>query len=267
MCSFLFYTDTSLHPQNKFVQGRIWWCPTGGFTGLPLHAAASTDQFVQSYTSTLGALLEAMNKPPSDHPSTIGLVGVTHSGPNQESGLPAVDLEIKKILSIVGQAHVQSLVGPQAIVEAVELQLQKCSWLHLACHGQQDLVDPPKSCLQLYGGSLELETILRMSLPNAEVVFLAACQTAMGDATLVNESFHLAGGFITAGFRGAIGTLWSMRDSDGPRVAETVYTHLFSGGRQPQATDAAKALQLAVRRMRDEGVAHQRWVPFIHMGV
>jgi CHAT domain-containing protein len=71
----------------------------------------------------------------------------------------------------------------------------------------------------LYDGVLGLETILHMSLPNAELAFLAACQTAMGDAELVNESFHLGGGFIAAGFRGAIGTLWSMDDRDGPAVA------------------------------------------------
>jgi CHAT domain-containing protein len=46
-----------------------------------------------------------------------------------------------------------------------------------------------------------LETILRMPLQNAQFVFLAACQTAMGDTQLVNESFHLGGVFITAGFQ------------------------------------------------------------------
>ncbi|KAJ7816465.1 CHAT domain-containing protein, partial [Mycena leptocephala] len=91
--------------------------------------------------------------------------------------------------------------------------------IHLACHGTQDLTEPTKSHLLLYGGNLELETILKMPLSNSEVVFLAACQTAMGDRKLVNESFHLGGGFIAAGFRGAVGTLWSMDDRDGPFVA------------------------------------------------
>ncbi|KAJ7191939.1 hypothetical protein GGX14DRAFT_480722 [Mycena pura] len=63
-----------------------------------------------------------------------------------------------------------------------------------------------------------------MPLQNAEVV------------ELVNESFHLGGGFIAAGFRGAIGTLWSMQDQDGPLVAKA-----------PQATDTAEASHLAVK--------------------
>ncbi|KAF7334958.1 hypothetical protein MVEN_02245700 [Mycena venus] len=106
-----------------------------------------------------------------------------------------------------------------------------------------------------------------MSLPNAEFVFLAACQTAMGDSELVNESFHLGGGLIAAGFCAAIGTMWSIRDEDGPRVAELVYKHLFADGRQPRATDTAEALQLAVTVLRDEGLPYERWIPFIHMGV
>ncbi|KAJ7850754.1 CHAT domain-containing protein [Mycena leptocephala] len=247
--------------------GRLWWCPMGMFTGLPLHAAAPSNQFVQSYTSTLEALLDANSKKPPSSMQTVGVVGVTHHGPAGTGALPGVQQEIMKIVSIVGEQNVQSLLGHQATVEAVKLQLQDCSWVHLACHGQQNSHDPPKSCLQLYEGSLDLETILRMPLSHAEFVFLAACQTAMGDSELANESFHLGGGFIAAGFRGAIGTMWSMLDPDGPVLAEAFYTHLFGNGKKPQATDAAKALQLAVRKLCDSGVSHERWVPFIHIGI
>ncbi|KAJ7263794.1 CHAT domain-containing protein, partial [Mycena rebaudengoi] len=205
---------------NGITSGRLWWCPTGDFTGLPLHAADSADQFIQSYTPTLGALLEANSKPHSIDPPHIGLVGVTHTGPRRDQELPGVEQEIIKISSIAGgQYQVQTLIGESATVDSVKQTLDDCPWIHLACHGEQNTIEPPKSCLQLYGGTLELETILQMSLPNAEFVFLAACQTAKGDAALVNESFHLGGGFIAAGFQGAIATMWSMMDEDGPVVA------------------------------------------------
>ncbi|KAJ6607580.1 CHAT domain-containing protein, partial [Mycena sp. CBHHK59/15] len=253
---------------NGIISGRLWWCPTGHFTGLPLHAADSTDQFAQSYTSTLGALLEANSRTLPDCPLRIGVVGVTHTGPGRDQALPGVQEEITKITSIASEKYeVQSLIGEQATVDSVKQQLHNCAWIHLACHGAQNLIEPPKSHLQLYGGTLELESILQMPLPNAEFVFLAACQTAKGDTELVNESFHLGGGFIAAGFQGAIATMWSMCDADGPVVAEIVYSHLFAHGQRLQASNAAKALQLAVRKMRDAGVPYERWVPFIHMGV
>ncbi|KAJ7213617.1 CHAT domain-containing protein [Mycena pura] len=258
------YTALELH---EVVSGHLWWCPTGLFTGLPLHAAAPSDQFVQSYTATLEALLKANARTLPVSAPTIGVVGVTHSGSGGESALPGVKKEIAKIVSVVGKDHVHSVVGHQATVEAVKHELQQCSWVHLACHGKQDLYDPSKSYLQLYEGTLTLETILKMPLSNAEFVFLAACQTAMGDAELMNESFHLGGGFIAAGFQGMIGTMWSMCDTDGPVIAEEVYAHIFSSGKRAQPRDAAKALQLAVRKLRDNGATYERWVPFIHMGV
>ncbi|KAJ7241380.1 CHAT domain-containing protein [Mycena rebaudengoi] len=253
---------------NGITSGRLWWCPTGDFTGLPLHAADSEDTFIQSYTPTLGALLEANSKPLSADPPHIGLVGVTHTGPQMDQELPGVEEEITMINSIARkQYQVQCLIGENTTVDSVKQALNDCAWMHLACHGEQNIMEPPKSCLQLYGGTLELKTILQMSLPNAEFVFLAACQTAKGDAALVNESFHLGGGFIAAGFQGAIATMWSMMDEDGPVVAEAVYSHLLGSGHRPRASDVAKALQLAVRKLRDAGVPYERWVPFIHLGI
>ncbi|KAJ7919644.1 CHAT domain-containing protein, partial [Mycena leptocephala] len=141
--------------------------------------------------------------------------------------LKGVEEEVEKICSVIKISSLQCLQGEQATPEAVKHQLQDCSWVHLACHGTQDVVEPTKSRLLLYDGSLELERILQMPLSNAEFVFLAACQTAMGDAVLVNESFHLGGGFIAAGFRSAVGTLWSMNDQDGPLV-QKCFIHICS---------------------------------------
>jgi CHAT domain-containing protein len=256
-----------LNLQHSVSEGRLWWCPVGAFTGLPLHAAAPTDQFIQSYTSTPGALLESFTRHVINQSINIG-VGVTHSQFGSVSALPGVGNEIIKINSITNSKYrTQSLVGEKATVDAVKEQLQNCSWVHLACHGTQNLQDPPKSCLYLYDGTLELEGILKMPLSNAEFVFLAACQTAMGHPELGNESFHLGGGLIAAGFQAAIGTMWSMRDEDGPVAAEIVYQHLFEDGRGPKVIDTARALQLAVRKLWDDGVPYQCWVPFIHMGV
>ncbi|KAJ7632063.1 hypothetical protein B0H17DRAFT_1150009 [Mycena rosella] len=183
--------------------GRLWWLPTGAFTGLPLHASCSTSQFIHSYTTTLGSLIESYNKKSSSTMPKLGIVGVTQTDSQGSHYLP------------------------------------------------QDSIEPSKSRLLLYEGNLELETILQSTaLPNAELVFLAACQTAMGDAELVNESIHLSGGFIAAGFRSAIGTLWSMNNLDGPLVAKMVYSYLFRDGNQPQARESAKTLHLAVEELK-----------------
>jgi CHAT domain-containing protein len=259
-------SNHSSYIQHGFLSGRLWWLPTGAFTSLPLHACAPSDKFIHSYTATLGSLVESNRRASNTH-TRLGVVGVSQTDSWRANYLKGVGEEVDSVLSIVPKSQVECLQDQQATPAAVQAQLQNCSWLHLACHGKQDLLEPTKSHLLLYGGTLELETILQIKHNNAEVVFLAACQTAMGDSELANESFHLGGGFIAAGFRGAIGTLWSMNDQDGPLVAKAFYSHLFRDGRQPQATDAAPALHLAVKELRNRNVQYERWIPFIHMGV
>ncbi|KAJ7709263.1 CHAT domain-containing protein [Mycena metata] len=251
----------------EISNGRLWWLPTGAFTGLPLHAAPPTDEFLHSYTVTLGSLINSNAKKSQRNSLKVGVVGVTDTGSGRAHYLNGVQQEVDNIISIIGKPHVQCLAGEQATVDAIKQQLQECSWAHLACHGKQNLAEPTKSHLLLYGDSLKLETVLQMPLANAEFVFLAACQTAMGDSQLMNESLHLGGGFIAAGFRSAVGTQWSMDDQDGPLIAEVFYSHLFRDGRKPQASDTAEALHLAVKELKKRNVPYERWIPFIHMGV
>jgi hypothetical protein len=58
-----------------------------------------------------------------------------------------------------------------------------------------------------------------------------------------------------------------MNNDDGPTVTEVVYSHLFREGQQPKHTNAAKALQLAVKELKSRKVPYERWVPFIHIGI
>jgi CHAT domain-containing protein len=211
--------------------------------------------------------LEARSKKSPASTYQFGVVGVTHTGPGGKNYLKGVEEEVQIIQSVMNDRNLDCLEGSHATPDAVKLQLQNCAWVHLACHGVQDLVEPTKSRLILYGGDLELEKILQMLLTNAEFVFLAACQTAMGDTELANESFHLGGGFIAAGFQSAVGTLWSMNDQDGPLVAEIFYAHLFRDGRQPRVCDTAEALHMAVMELKARNVPYERWIPFIHMGI
>ena len=197
----------------------------------------------------------------------ISVVGVTHTGPGGTNSLEG-EQEAEKVISIIKEPSVNSLTGEEATVDAVKLQLQDCTWAHLACHGSQDLVEPTKSYLQLYGGVLELETILRMDLPNAQFVFVATGKTAgLGSAELANQSLHLCGGLTAAGFRAAIGTMWNTNHDDSSRVAEIFYSHLFQKDEHPQASDTAEALHLAIVELKKRKVPYKHWVPFIHMGV
>ena len=66
----------------------------------------------------------------------------------------------------------------------------------------------------------------------------------------------------------------NISDVDGPEVADTFYEYLFEKTAsdmndhfQPDTSRAARALQLAVAKLRcEKQVSFLRWVPFIHLG-
>jgi CHAT domain-containing protein len=127
---------------------------------------------------------------------------------------------------------------------------------------------PTESALLIAGSSrLTLSNIIKLSLPNVELAFLSACQTATGSQALQDESVHLTAGMLLAGYRGVIGTMWTIRDDDAPQVAGDFYAHLLEIS-PPDSTKAAEALHLAVQKLRERpGAKFIHWVPFIHFGV
>jgi CHAT domain-containing protein len=180
--------------------------------------------------------------------------------------LPSVKQELERVTNVFGGCT-QKLQDSQASLINVMDAIKSSAWLHLACHGEQDPEDAFNSGLILYDGKLSLEQILDINLPQAKFVYLSACETAMGDGKLQNEAMHLAGGFLAAGFQGAIGTLWNMYDPDGPNVVEMVYQTILGDDQVPDVKMAAKGLHLAVQNLRKNHVPLYRWMPFIHFGI
>ena len=147
------------------------------------------------------------------------------------------------------------------------------SWLHLACHGYQDDFDPLKSAFALHDGPLSLSDLMNTTSSTAELAFLSACQTAVGDPKIPEESMHLAAGMLAVGYKGVIATMWSIRDDDAPLVVEAYYRRLLEvraeGTVGRGETGAAYALHEATGRLRESvGVREfARWAPFMHFGI
>ncbi|TFK58317.1 hypothetical protein BDN72DRAFT_99015 [Pluteus cervinus] len=72
---------------------------------------------------------------------------------------------------------------------------------------------------------------------------------------------------MAAGYRSIIATMWSIKDSSAPFIADLVYQKLFEEER-PDYRQAAYALHNAVKKLRTErGRTYMDWVPFLHMGL
>jgi CHAT domain-containing protein len=146
--------------------------------------------------------------------------------------------------------------------------MKDSTWLHLACHGIQVPNEPTKSAILLEDGHLTLEEIVKLDLPHAEFAFLSACQTTTGDERLSEEAVHIAGGMLLTGYRGVIGTMWSIQDELAPDVTNEFYRYIMRGQERPDPRKAAEALHMSVQKLRKKpGVRLTDWVPFVHLGV
>ncbi|KIM79025.1 hypothetical protein PILCRDRAFT_10686 [Piloderma croceum F 1598] len=262
--------------KNSDSPPRLWWCPSGPFALLPIHAASLYDTrsddnvskyVVSSYIPTLGSLLV----PPSPMADSFKMMVAIDN-----HTLPYSHEELRKIEGHVPRECLVRLGIEEApaLVDAFLSHFEVASIVHLACHGEQNMENPLDSCLFLKDGTLKISKIMEKPMPNASLAFLAACETAVGDVKLPDEAFHLAATMLFAGFRGTVGTLWSMADKDGPMVADIFYDHLFNANissgtdtssRCPDITEAARALHLAVAKLCAEGRPLMNWVPFIHV--
>ncbi|KAJ7438299.1 CHAT domain-containing protein [Mycena galericulata] len=258
---------------------RLWWCLTGPFSFVPVHAAGVydsggtdcvSDYVISSYTPTLTALLD----PPADIPTSFKMTAVTEPHAPGCSALPGTKMELDKIKSRVPSQWLTSLNSTTR--DIVMDHLQNSSVVHFACHGTQDSENPLNSGLILSDGRLDVSRIMRAAVSNVpknsmKLAFLSACETAKGDAETPDEAMHLAATLLFAGFSGVVATLWRMDDQDGPKIADTFYEYLFkdcSPDSLPDLSKAAKALHLAVTKLSKEpGMTFQRWVPFVHYGL
>ncbi|KAJ7815149.1 CHAT domain-containing protein [Mycena leptocephala] len=249
--------------EDKDILTRIWWCPTGPFAFLPIHAAgvyegdnpeSLSDYAISSYTPTLDTLL-ASTPPKVNEPKMLAVIQ-PEMPRDRRLDLRFTLEELRMIEQHVPKTWLTKLGTKEepTSVERVLSLLPGTSFVHFACHGSQDLVNPLESALLLGDGDLKVSKIMQNPIQNASLAFLSACETAKGDEKVPDEAIHLAATMLFAGFRGVVGTMWTMYDEDGPEVVDVFYNHIFrtSPESHPDSTKAAEALHLAVNKLRTE---------------
>ncbi|KAG1728532.1 CHAT domain-containing protein [Suillus paluster] len=270
--------ESSLHlPKGS----RIWWCPTGHFNSIPLHAAAPfrkgekglPNLYISSYTPTLSALLRCQkprHAPNDKNPPQFLAIGQAEPA-GGFAQLETVDRELDSIQRILSPAIPMTRMTGENATRAQSLHaIHSSSWVHLACHGKQDAARPLKSCFAMSDGPLTLLDIVRApadSVQRSEFAFLSACHTAAGDRTAPDEVVHLAAAMQFAGFRGVVGTMWAVDDAVVVNMVSAFYEALLE--KSPDglnAEHAAVALNAAAKKVDKTVVPLEQRIVFIHIG-
>ncbi|MEV8313730.1 CHAT domain-containing protein [Streptomyces sp. NPDC059900] len=294
-------------PPDGATWPRIWWAPGGALSALPLHAAGHhpeaaggrgertvMDRVVSSYTPTVQALRHARRPLPA--PGTTGVTETraasTGAGPAPAptgpgpvpvstgtslisvmaetpgaTPLPHARLEAERVAARLPRPVMLTEASTADVLD----RLPDCAIAHFACHGVSDAADPSRSRLLLRDHQdrpLTVAGLAPVALDGAELAYLSACRTAVGESTdLVDEAIHLTTAFQLAGFRHVVGTLWEIDDRFAAHLADAFYADLVTEAGTADTGRAARALHAAVRTARDRLVrAPSLWAAHLHAG-
>jgi CHAT domain-containing protein len=185
---------------------------------------------VSSYTPTASILIEKFKALPTATQTRQKLLLVSQAHAPGLSSIPSTAREVGAVMAAMNESGFDAvhLQEGDATIDRVREEMKAHSWIHLACHGNQDITNLLRSAFHLRDGKLGLLLeIIKQHLDNAEFAFLSACQTSTGVNRLSEETVHLAAGMLVVEYRSVVGTLWSIMDSHAPMVAGDFYRYLL----------------------------------------
>ncbi|MBD0394003.1 MAG: CHAT domain-containing protein, partial [Microcoleus sp. C1-bin4] len=106
------------------------------------------------------------------------------------------------------------LQGKDATIDSVKHLLRQVQILHTSHHAASNLNEPLESALQLADGNLKLGQLLSPGwrMPDLSDAFTCNCETHFSVTDVTDEILTLSVGFLCAGARSVVSTLWSVED-------------------------------------------------------
>ena len=220
-----------------------------------------------------------MKKGVSETPSTPVATRIIEHGPATASGsqfsiprLPFTRWEADQILAVARNgSNLKALDFRANRAIATGGELSKYRYVHFATHGYLDTTRAGLSAivLSLYDedgkpqdGFLRTHDLYNLKLP-AELVVLSACETGLGKDVQGEGLEGLTRGFMYAGARRVIVSLWNVNDKATASLMQRLYAGMLRDGKTPAA--ALRAAQIELLRTAPWQSAYY-WAPFVMQG-
>ena len=180
--------------------------------------------------------------------------------------------EANTILSLVPETQRTSAMDFAASRStATNSELSKYKIIHFATHGLINNVNPELSGIVLSlvdekgkdsNGFLRLNDIFNLNLP-AELVVLSACETGLGKDVKGEGLIGLTRGFMYAGAKSVVVSLWSVKDNATAELMKKFYQQMLDKGLNPVA--AMRAAQLEMWKTQ-QWKSPYYWAAFVVQG-
>ena len=178
-----------------------------------------------------------------------------------------------------GKAEVLVLQGKDAREERVRAALPGARYIHLATHGLVDethdglfatlaLTPPPRPQDATDDGQLQLYEIYGLAL-RAELAVLSSCESRVGNVVAGEGVFALSRGFLAAGTRRVVASLWPAEDDSTAEIVGGFFRAAADAEAQGHRPDFTAALAQAKRAVRARSAWGDPffWGPFVLEGV
>ncbi len=187
--------------------------------------------------------------------------------------LPNTLTEAQQILQFVPNPtqSLQAIGFAASRATATSPELAQYRMIHFATHGSANEEHPELSKVVLslvdekgadINGFLHLQDIFNLNLP-AELVVLSACQTGLGKDVKGEGLVGLTRGFMYAGSKRVVVSLWRVKDSSTASLMTNFYQQMLQQGLNPVA--ALRAAQLKMLQS-EQWKSPYYWAPFVIQG-
>jgi CHAT domain-containing protein/Tfp pilus assembly protein PilF len=182
----------------------------------------------------------------------------TRGGPSHFLRLPGTRREANTILALAPESGQKKALDFDASVAGIKSsEISRYRFIHIATHGILDSSSPEFSGVVLslvdrdgqpQDGFLRLNDIYNLRL-SADLVVLSACQTALGKDVKGEGLVGLTRGFMYAGSRRVVASLWPVDDIATAELMKVFYSGLF-GEKQLSPSTALREAQLSLMNDR-----------------
>ena len=234
---------------------RLIFVPHELLHHLPLHALFDgsryvMDRFQVAYAPSASVYALCRTRPANTAGPSL-ILGV----PDPQA--PFIRDEVAAVAETV--AGPRQFVGEAATRDVLRDLGPASRLIHIATHGRFRRDNPMFSAIRLGDGYLTLYDLYQFRLP-AEHITLSGCSTGLNVVAAGDELLGLVRGFLRAGAKSLMLSLWDIHDRTAAGLMRAFYAHWQ---RQP---NQAAALQAAMQEIRERHPHPYFWAPFILTG-
>lgn len=153
------------------------------------------------------------------------------------SRLAGAEQEVKNIQRYFSKAQLN--IGKDALAAEIREKDLRGWNLHFATHGEAGSLETTR--LIFSDGYLSINDIWGLYLDGAPLVVLSACETGLGEQLAGDEVVSLSNGFLFAGAKSVVSSLWKVPDQSTQQLMEAFYANLDNKNIHSRATALSKA--------------------------